>query len=127
MEHVKAIAVKGILTIAALFLVLSLGFGVSFLNVLIIAIVLGAVSYTVGDLYILPKKTNVAATISDLGVTFLVVWLLGMVLTGIAASTMAGAAVISAVIIALAEYFFHLYISKKNIGANNELKTTTSH
>lgn len=39
---------------------------------------------------------------------------------------MAGAAVIS-VIISLAEYFFHFYIPKKNIGANNELNTSTSH
>ncbi|UOR13961.1 DUF2512 family protein [Halobacillus amylolyticus] len=113
MGHVKALSIKGIMTLVVLYVILSLGFGISFINTLILTIVLGAASYVLGDLYILPKTNNITATMADFGVTFLIIWLLGIALTGMELGTMAGAAAITAVVIALGEYFFHFYISKK--------------
>jgi hypothetical protein len=127
MNHVKALLIKGIMTLVILYLILSLGFGISFINVLIITLVLGAISYILGDLYILPKKTNMVATMADLGVTFVVVWLLGIALTGMEAATMAEAAAISAIVIAIGEYLFHFYILRKDLGANKRLKASSSH
>ncbi|WP_067725139.1 DUF2512 family protein [Oceanobacillus damuensis] len=125
MNHGKAIAVKGIMTLVVLYLVLGLGFGISFWNVLLLTVILGVISYALGDLYILPKTSNMTATGADLGMAFLVLWLLGIPLTGLDAGTMAGAAIISALIMAIGEYFFHEYIRKKDYGTNRRYETSS--
>lgn len=118
-EHAKALALKGIMTLVVLYLVLGLGFEMSFVNVLIITVVLGAVSYVAGDMYILPKTNNMTATISDLGVAFVVILLMGMLLTTMSITTLAGAAAISALIMALGEYPFHIYLQKNDLGTSS--------
>ncbi|GAB3796103.1 DUF2512 family protein [Virgibacillus kimchii] len=125
MEHGKALLIKGLLTLVVLYLVLGLGFGMSFVNVLITTVVLGAISYAVGDLGVLPKNGNIIATISDLGLTLVVVWIMGVMLTGIDMGTMAGAALTSAVILAVGEYFFHHYIMRN--GPVGHRRYGTSH
>ncbi|WP_010649904.1 DUF2512 family protein [Oceanobacillus massiliensis] len=127
MVHGKALAIKGVMTLVVLYLVLGLGFEMSFGNVFLITLILGIVSYAVGDLYILPKTSNMTATTADLGLAFLVIWLLGMALTDMAAGTLAGAAIISALIMAIGEYFFHIYILKKNLGTSHRFETSSNH
>ncbi|CAM4345397.1 DUF2512 family protein [Lacicoccus alkaliphilus] len=113
MEHAKALGIKGIMTLVVLWLVLGAGYDMSFWPmILITTIVLGVISYFAGDMGILPTAGNMIATISDLVVTFLVVWLLGLLMTDISGGTIALAAIISAVIIAVGEYFFHIYLFK---------------
>lgn len=106
MEHVKALAIKGIMTIVILYLVLGLGFGFSFGHTLLITVVLGAVSYLLGDLFILPKTSNITATLADLGVAFLVVWLLSRTM-GVEGGPSALAAFFAAVAMSVGEYIFH--------------------
>lgn len=113
MIHGKALTIKGIATLIVLYLVLGLGYEVSFINVLLMTVILGVVSYALGDLYILPKTSNMTATMVDFGLAFLVVFLLGMGLTDLASGTLAGAALIVALIMAIGEYFFHIYFLKK--------------
>lgn len=55
MEHIKALAIKGIMTIIILYLILGLGFRFTFGDVPLMTIVLGAVSYFTGDLYVFAK------------------------------------------------------------------------
>lgn len=113
MEHVKALGIKGIMTLLVLWIVLGVGYDMSFWPmILVTTIVLGVISYAAGDLGILPAAGNMVATISDLVVTFLVVWLLGLAMTDMSGGTIAVAAIISAVIIAVGEYFFHIYLLK---------------
>ena len=81
MEHIKALAIKGIMTIIILYLILGLGFRFTFGDVLLMTIVLGAVSYFTGDLYVLPRWNNITAASADFGIAFLVVWLMGMPLS----------------------------------------------
>lgn len=81
MTHVKALAIKGIMTIIVLYLVLGLGFGFTFGDTLLMTIVLGVISYLLGDLYVLPRWNNMIATLADFGLAFLVIWLMGMPLS----------------------------------------------
>lgn len=67
MEHGKALAIKGVMTFVILLLILGLMFGMSLGNVLLTTVVLGIISYLVGDLFILPKTNNTVATLSDIG------------------------------------------------------------
>ncbi|ASB91256.1 MULTISPECIES: DUF2512 family protein [Bacillus] len=124
MDHAKALSIKGIMTIVVLYLVLGLGFGFTFGNILLITVVLGAVSYLLGDLFILPKTNNITATLADVGVAFLTVWLMALAM-GAAADTAVSAAFFAAVAMAVGEYMFHFYMMNKNLGFFNHRRMET--
>lgn len=124
MEHVKALLIKAVMTLAVLWIVLGAGYGMDFWPmILITTVVLGVISYFAGDLGILPAAGNMVATISDLVLTFLVVWLLGLLMTDISGGTVAMAALISAVVIAVGEYLFHMYMLKSGPVAHERANT----
>ncbi|MGP4062474.1 YndM family protein [Halobacillus sp. H74] len=122
MEHGKALLVKGVLTLVALYLVLGVGYGASFVGVLLITLVLGLVSYFSGDLFILPKTNNLTATSADLVLTFLVVWAAVSWFISVDGSAVI-AALISAVLIAIAEYGFHIYLASHILPKNNRVRS----
>ncbi|MEC1260282.1 DUF2512 family protein [Bacillus swezeyi] len=124
MEHVKALAIKGAMTIVILYLVLGLGSGFHFEHTLFITLVLGAVSYLLGDLFILPKTNNITATLADLGVAFLTIWLMSLAM-GTTADTAALAAFFAAAAMAAGEYIFHFYLIHKNLGFSNHRRLET--
>ncbi|MGE0911806.1 DUF2512 family protein [Bacillus atrophaeus] len=125
MVHVKALAIKGIMTIIVLYLVLGLGFNFTFGDTLLMTIVLGVVSYLLGDLYVLPKWNNMIATLADFGLAFLVVWLMGMPLSmGLSPGTLALAALFAAIVMAIGEYFFHFYMMSKELGKPRFIERT---
>ncbi|PRS06330.1 hypothetical protein C6W22_16100 [Bacillus atrophaeus] len=125
MVHVKALAIKGIMTIIVLYLVLGLGFNFTFGDTLLMTIVLGVVSYLLGDLYILPKWNNMIATVADFGLAFLVVWLMGMPLSmGLSPGMLALAALFAAIVMAIGEYFFHFYMMSKELGKPRFIERT---
>ncbi|ASS69753.1 DUF2512 family protein [Bacillus atrophaeus] len=125
MVHVKALAIKGIMTIIVLYLVLGLGFNFTFGDTLLMTIVLGVVSYLLGDLYVLPKWNNMIATLADFGLAFLVVWLMGMPLSmGLSPGMLALAALFAAIVMAIGEYFFHFYMMSKELGKPRFIERT---
>ncbi|MCY8934218.1 YndM family protein [Bacillus atrophaeus] len=125
MVHVKALAIKGIMTLIVLYLVLGLGFNFTFGDTLLMTIVLGVVSYLLGDLYVLPKWNNMIATVADFGLAFLVVWLMGMPLSmGLSPGMLALAALFTAIVMAIGEYFFHFYMMSKELGKPRFIERT---
>jgi hypothetical protein len=117
MKHAKAFAIKGIMTLAVLSIVLSLGFRISAESVTIIVILFGAISYGAGDLAVLHKTNNFIATAADLATAFLLVWTVVMWYEGLEGEIAASSAFISALLIAVGEYFFHFYIFREKLGA----------
>ncbi|MCY8515548.1 DUF2512 family protein [Bacillus atrophaeus] len=125
MVHVKALAIKGIMTLIVLYLVLGLGFNFTFGDTLLMTIVLGVISYLLGDLYVLPKWNNMIATVADFGLAFLVVWLMGMPLSmGLSPGMLALAALFAAIVMAIGEYFFHFYMMSKELGKPRFIEKT---
>ncbi|WP_077328381.1 YndM family protein [Virgibacillus siamensis] len=112
MDHVKALIIKFIMCTAVLWIVLGAFYGVGFGDILMLSVLLTAVSYIVGDLLLLPRFENWGATLVDLGLTFLGIWFLGPLLfeENIPLGT---AAIFSAIVIAVGEYFFHKYMEKE--------------
>lgn len=109
MEHLKAMAVKFIATLALLYIILGLYYGMTFGTVFLISLILGVISYIVGDLGILPRTSNTVATIADFGLSLAVIWLMVSLLTESRnAFTMA---LIPALGITVFEYLFHKYLS----------------
>lgn len=110
MNHMKAFSIKFIVSLVLLSIVLGLFYNVSFGDIFIITLLLGVISYSLGDMVLLPRTNNTIATMADFGLAFLVIWLFGDAL-GYGANIFI-AALIAAVGVALFEFFFHKYVAK---------------
>ncbi|HZG72228.1 MAG TPA: YndM family protein [Chondromyces sp.] len=111
MEHIKALAIKGLMTLAVLFLVLGVGYDVGFGDILTLTLTLGIVSYLLGDLFILPRTNNLFATLADFGLSFLLLWALGDMIIE-QNIPLLQAALLSSVAVAVGEWFFHRYMDR---------------
>jgi len=119
MEHLKAVLIKFVMLTAVLWIVLTVAFDVSFLNTLLVSAVLTAAAYVLGDLLIFRKsgkdqehqKRNLIATFSDMVMAFAVIWLMGEALFTNDTNILS-ASLISAILIAGGEWYFHKYIDK---------------
>lgn len=110
MDNVRALIIKSIVSLVLLYIILGLFFGMSFGYIFVITLILGVASYYFGDIYLLPKTNNIVATISDFGLTFLVIWLMRNNLSY--GTNLLTAAFIGAVGVAIFEFFFHIYLVK---------------
>ena len=119
MNHVKALIMKFVMIAAVLLIILTGFFKVSFADTLWISLILTLVAYVMGDLMIFRKagdardqnKRNMIATISDIVVAFLVIWLVGDALIGNNPDIVT-ASIISAIVIGAGEWFFHKYLDR---------------
>jgi hypothetical protein len=109
MKHLRAIAIKFVVSLVLLYVILGLMYDMSFTNVFLISLVLGLASYVIGDLFLLPKTNNTIATMADFGLAFMIIWLLGESLTY--GESLLLPSLIAAAGVALFEYFFHKYMA----------------
>lgn len=110
-KHFSLIGLKILLLLVVLFIILGIGYGVSFGNVLFISIVLGISAYLIGDLLILSRTNNTIATVADFGIAFVIIYLMTDGLT--VGGNPFAAALVSAVVVAIAEVIFHKYVAKR--------------
>lgn len=110
MHSFRALIIKFVMCAAVLWIILGL-YGFSFGNIVTTAVLLTGVSFIVGDLFILPRFGNTAATIADFILTFGMVWLLGAYLFGYT-GPLGYVSFITAAVIAIGEALFHRYMEK---------------
>lgn len=109
MRHFIAVLMKvGMVTIALL-IVLTLFGNYPAVSTFWLALIIAGVSYVVGDIGILRISNNTVATIADLGLTTIVIWLVGPAIYGLVVPF--SWALISAVVIGIGEWFFHKYMA----------------
>ncbi len=106
-------------------LVLTIIYSISFLYVIGFAVVLGVLSYPLGDLFVLPKKGNITALLLDGILTFAVIFL-GLLLFLSSVSEIAMAALLVTVGMSVVEYFFHIYLATHVLSANNAVRVDQS-
>ena len=106
-NHAKAMGMKVLMVLAVLWIVLSMIFNVSFLDATLLGIALTLIAYFTGDMVVLPRMGNVAATIGDFVISFLVLWG-GMHLLGYDDSAME--ALVASAVIAGGEWFYHKWL-----------------
>lgn len=111
-DHGKAILMKAVLTFAVLWIVLTAFYGVAFWHTTILGIALLIISY-IGDMMIMPRIGNMAATIGDLLLGFVVLWA-GLHLFGYTNSL--GEAFLTGAILAVGEYFLHSWLLRTQFG-----------
>jgi len=119
MKHLTPMAIKFVSTLVLLYVILDLFFGMSFINVFLITLVLGVISYLLGDMLILPKTNNTIATIADFGLAFPLIWLMTLnMTTGVRTF---GVSIIAAIGLTLFEAFFHQYLKRNIIDSNEDV------
>lgn len=133
MNHVKALIMKFVMIAAVLLIILTLFFNVPFMDTIWISLVLTLVAYVMGDLMIFRKagdrsdqtKRNAIATVSDIAVAFLVIWLMGDALVGGNVDIVIPA-LISAIVIGGGEWFFHKYLDSSVFPEKQNHRSTTN-
>ena len=113
MKHVKALVIKAIMIWAILWIVLTGIYDVSFMDSTIVGVIIVVMIYILGDLVILRKIGNVAATIADSGAAAVILWIY---LTSMDYTTDLWMKVlIPAILIGGGEWFFHKWLLKQDI------------
>ena len=113
MKTIFALLIKFVVTLAAAWISFSLFSYVAFYTVLIIAITGTVLNYLIGDMLILPRLGNTIATVVD-GLLSAVTAYTVLYYSTVTYYTMTSILVF-AVIVAVAEIFFHMYLVKSDI------------
>lgn len=132
MEHAKALLIKFVMVTAVLWIVLTVAFGVSFTDTLLVSLVLTLAAYVLGDLLIFRKsgeseehqKRNLIATVSDMVMAFAVIWLMGEALFPNDTNILS-ASLIAAILIAGGEWLFHKWIDRNVFGVKESGEKVT--
>lgn len=113
MKHLKALVVKAIMIWAIVWIILSLLYDVAFIDSTIVGVLIVMALYVLGDLVILRKFGNIAATIADAGVAAVILWLfLSMRDYN---DDLLMLVLIPTVLIGVGEFFFHKWLWKERI------------
>ena len=111
MKHPTALLIKFFLVTGVLWVMLGIFFDVSFWNVITLSVILTLVSFF-GDVYILPRIGTILGVIGDFALALLLIWMIGAYFFTDSINW-SMAALSSAIVIALAEIFFHRMMAEK--------------
>ncbi|OYD09498.1 hypothetical protein CHM34_00305 [Paludifilum halophilum] len=100
--------IKFALTTFLLFVILGGFYDVSFTDVFLLSVLLTVLGY-VGDVFILPRVGNLAASLGDFGLALIIIGWMGFYRFDEDVSLI-GASLISSFAIAVGEWFFHKYM-----------------
>ncbi|MBU8690979.1 YndM family protein [Priestia megaterium] len=134
MKQLKALIIKFVMSAVVLGIVLTGIYNYDFSDSMLISLVLTVVVYALGDLLVYRnaaddsdyKKRNIIATISDLILIFLVIWIMGASLFE-NNSTIIQDFIVSAIVITIGEWFFHKYLDKHVLNTDNYRDTDTTY
>ena len=121
MNHIKALVIKFLMIAVVVGIIMTGIYDVAFGDSMLISLVLTIGAYLIGDLLIFrgtankqqQSTRNMIATISDLILAFVIIWLMGLGLdVSLNNEDLIIASVVSAVIIGFGEVFFHTYLDR---------------
>ncbi|MET7021376.1 YndM family protein [Bacillus mycoides] len=127
MKHLVALLIKYTAISAVLLVILGIFQDISIPRVLFISLIISGAAYIIGDLFILPRYGNTIATIADFGLSFLGIWVLTYLLTGLDSTRNIGfSAFWAALLISMAEVFFHIYMKKVVLHEDKDSRESTN-
>jgi len=112
LKHIKALGIKWVILIVAIFPVYGIITYASLLNILLITTVLLGVTYLIGDLFILRRFGIIVTSIADLVLSFSILYVFGNIINGIPTQTFIPALTATGFIVAF-ETFFHVYMENQ--------------
>ena len=110
MKHIVALLFKYVIVLVLLEILLSLTTPLTIYQIAVVSVAVTLVSYLIGDLLILGVSNNAVATVCDAVLAFLTIYSFNYWSTYPFITTEAG--VVSAVVLAVGEVFFHKYMVK---------------
>ncbi|MDN7246987.1 DUF2512 family protein [Planococcus shenhongbingii] len=133
MRHILALAIKFVMIAAVLLIILTGFFDISFADTLLISLALTLIAYAMGDLMIFRKsgerseqtKRNSLATIADVAVAILVIWLVGEALVP-STTDVITPAIISGIFIGLGEWYFHQFLDSQVFRDRNRRRSSAT-
>lgn len=114
MKHFAALFVKFLSFTVILLFVLGFMYEISAGDIVLISLILAIGLYITGDLFVLPRFGNWAATFTDFPLSFFGIWVLGNY-AGDFPRGMVSAGLIAAVILSIFEFYFHYYLLRNVI------------
>lgn len=108
MKHLTPILIKTAMTSIVLIIVMSVIYNYPIWTPIGLGILIAAVSYSLGDLYILKKGNNLLAVAADLFIATWLIWIIGPLFDGFYIPFTV--AILSAIIITFGEWFFHKFM-----------------
>ncbi|KAB2495261.1 YndM family protein [Priestia endophytica] len=116
MKHIKAFLLKFIISFILLYVILGGIDDFSIRDVFLTTIILGGLSYIIGDLLILPRTNNTLATVADFALSFIIIWVMT---SNLAYGNYLARTFISALGVTIFEFFFHRYMAN-NVFPNDK-------
>jgi len=110
MKHLGAFVLKFSMTLIVLAFFLGYSSGWFYSEVLVLSLIITLVGYAVGDLWILRRGGNLMASSADFALIFIFIWGIGLLFKE---QVYEIALLFSALILAVGEWFFHLYIMSR--------------
>jgi hypothetical protein len=111
MKHVYALLIKFVMVAVILEIILNAMTNLTFSDILYVSAAVTIVAYIVGDLLILPASNNTIATISDIVLSLITIYMFNFLWSTRYITFMD--ALVPAVIIGVCEWFFHKYLANK--------------
>lgn len=110
MKHIYALVIKFLMVSIMLWIVLGLFTDLALGEILSMAAIITSIAYLVGDILVLSKFNNFTATISDIVLSCAIIYLYNYAF--VEQRIGFWDAFISAVLIGIGEWFFHIYMAK---------------
>ena len=114
MKHIVALLIKTAMVLFVFSVILTLLFDYPFGPTIVLTLLVVGISYLVGDMWILPKTNNTVATLADIGLCTVKVWLIGSFVYG--EPVPFTVALLASIVLGVGEWLFHNYVSKGVIG-----------
>lgn len=111
MRHAAALIVKFLLTAFVLEVILLLFSGITFGNILWISLALTLIAYVIGDRVILPVTNNMVASILDMGLALVIIYMFNFIWDTNKIPFFS--ALIAGVVIGIEETFYHKIVDQK--------------
>jgi uncharacterized membrane protein len=107
MRHVVAFLIKMAMVSAVLLVTMSMMNQYPVGPTIILALLVTSLAYLAGDLGVLPMSNNMVATLSDIALATLTIWVIGPFI--VKATIPFFLAILSGLVIGAGEWFFHKY------------------
>ncbi|WP_409252887.1 DUF2512 family protein [Bacillus sp. SCS-153A] len=131
LEHVKALAIKFVMITVVLGVILTGIFGVEVADMLTVSLVLTLGAYILGDLMVFKRlngdqtKRNTVAVLADAGLAFVLLWFMGTSM--FPEQNVILSSLISAIVLAAGEWFFHKYLDNEIFNDGRSYHTDPIH
>ncbi|MGY0694809.1 YndM family protein [Virgibacillus sp. FSP13] len=122
MDHLKVLGMKFIAIAITVFSIFGIFYNATLVNMFWISLFVTGISYLIGDMFILRKFGNVAASIADFPLAFFSLWALGSLFIdgGLPIITLS---LLGAFFISICEPFIHAYIVENFSFERHDLRT----